>query len=127
MGFHKRNIDYNLTLKYLFQKDLKKLYSKSDAFIFDDELSSEIFELFSEGKTEDEIIELYKNKKYMNEEIGISEKVCYNCKYLVWMIGIGQGLKCSNEKKEQKMESIPSMRHTCEFFKPKESIKNLNQ
>jgi hypothetical protein len=64
MGFHKRNVDYKITLKYLFQKDLKKLYSKSDAFIFEDNLSSEIFELFSDSKTEDEIIELYKNKKY---------------------------------------------------------------
>lgn len=64
MGFHKRNIDYNLTLKYLYQKDLKKLYSNSEAFIFEDDLSSQIFNLFTEGKNEEEIINIYKDKKY---------------------------------------------------------------
>jgi len=23
-----------------------------------------------------------------------SEKVCYNCKHICWLIGVGQGLRC---------------------------------
>lgn len=63
------------------------------------------------------------------EELKITpdEKVCYNCKHTAWMIGIGQGLKCSNPKKEIKNETIPSMRHTCELFEQKESLKPLGE
>jgi len=47
------------------------------------------------------------------------ENVCYNCKHIAWLIGIGQGLKCSNPKKENKLESIPSKFHTCDLFENK--------
>lgn len=50
------------------------------------------------------------------DDIKPEDKVCYNCKHLAWMIGIGQGLRCSNPKKEKKLEVIPSSKHTCEFF-----------
>ena len=52
----------------------------------------------------------------IGSDIGPEDKVCYNCRHLAWMIGIGQGLKCSNQKKEKKFESIPSSKHTCELF-----------
>jgi hypothetical protein len=55
----------------------------------------------------------------IGSDIQPDEKVCYNCEYLAWMIGIGQGLRCSNPKKEKKLEPIPSSKHTCELFKSK--------
>jgi len=59
MGFNKRFIDYEKTLKYLKEGNLKLLYRKCDAFVFDDSKSSRIFDLYSNGKTEKEIIKLY--------------------------------------------------------------------
>ena len=44
------------------------------------------------------------------------EKVCYNCKHLAWMVGIGQGLGCIHPKLGITCERIPSSRHTCEKF-----------
>ena len=57
-------------------------------------------------------------------DIKPEDKVCYNCKHLAWMIGIGQGLRCSHPKKELKLEMIPGSRHTCELFQINEKIKN---
>ena len=60
----------------------------------------------------------------MNDlKIGSNEKVCNNCKYMLWMVGIGQGVKCRNEKNkaDEKLYNIPSRRHTCEYFKAKRS------
>lgn len=42
------------------------------------------------------------------------EKVCFNCKNMMWMVGIGQGVKCGLTK-----EDIPSRKHTCEKFERK--------
>jgi hypothetical protein len=39
------------------------------------------------------------------------EKVCFNCEHLLWLVGIGQGLKCDLNKK-----SIPSRYYTCDKF-----------
>jgi hypothetical protein len=39
------------------------------------------------------------------------EKVCFNCENLLWLVGIGQGLKCGINKK-----SIPSRYYTCDKF-----------
>lgn len=39
------------------------------------------------------------------------EKVCFNCKNMLWMVGIGQGVKCILDKKD-----IPNRYHTCEKF-----------
>jgi hypothetical protein len=57
-------------------------------------------------------------------EIKSEDKVCYNCKYIAWLVGVGQGLKCCNPKKEIKLESIPSKNHTCDLF---ESKTNFNK
>lgn len=46
------------------------------------------------------------------------EKVCFNCKHMLWMVGIGQGIKCDLNKK-----SLPSRNYTCEKFEKKESSK----
>ena len=56
------------------------------------------------------------------DKINPEEKVCYNCKYLAWSIGIGQGLICTNHKKETKYEKITNKQHTCELFEINEKL-----
>ena len=60
-------------------------------------------------------------KKMKEDKIDTSEKVCYNCKHLAWLIALGQGLRCvlPGEDGKRKYEMIPRRRHTCEFFENK--------
>lgn len=51
------------------------------------------------------------------------ERVCYNCKYMLWLVGIGQGVRCGYNYKTsglpQSAESIPhipNLKHTCDKF-----------
>jgi len=46
-----------------------------------------------------------------NKEVNKDKKICLNCTYLIWMVGIGQGLKCGLN-----MKKIPSKEHTCKNF-----------
>ena len=39
------------------------------------------------------------------------EKVCFNCKNLLWAVGVGQGVKCGLDKKD-----IPNRFHSCDKF-----------
>jgi len=39
------------------------------------------------------------------------EKVCFNCKHMAWLVGVGQGVKCGITKK-----NIPSRFYTCDKF-----------
>lgn len=57
MGFHRRIINEEVTKHYLNTNKLSVLYS-SESLIFMDELSSKVFELFKENKTEQEILSL---------------------------------------------------------------------
>ena len=61
-----------------------------------------------------------------NFNIKEDEKVCYNCKHLAWLIGVGQGLRCSNPKKGKVPEIVPSRQHTCELFEIKDRLKTKN-
>lgn len=61
------------------------------------------------------------------DNIKPEEKVCYNCKYLVWSIGVGQGLRCGNDNKEKKYEMISNSRHTCELFEINPKVKKDNE
>ena len=56
-----------------------------------------------------------------DSKIGRDEKVCYNCKYVLWLVGAGQGVKCSNDKNkvDDVLYDIPSRKHTCDHFKEK--------
>jgi|LakMenEpi03Aug12_release.lakeMendotaPanAssembly.Ray.scaffolds.fasta_scaffold3006855_2 hypothetical protein len=55
-----------------------------------------------------------------NDKPNKDEKICYNCKNLLWLVGIGQGIKCDLDKK-----SLPSRYYTCDNFEIKnESNKN---
>ena len=62
-----------------------------------------------------------------NDRPGPDEKVCYNCKYMLWMVGIGQGVRCGylfyKNGANQKLPLIPNLRHTCEKFE----FKNKSQ
>jgi hypothetical protein len=49
-----------------------------------------------------------------NENPKPEEKVCFNCKYMLWMVGVGQGVKCELDKK-----NIPSRFYSCEKFEYK--------
>jgi hypothetical protein len=63
MGFNKRYINYQNTLIALQSNTLKDYYGKSDAFIFNDEKSAKVYDLFVEGKTTDEILKRLHDKK----------------------------------------------------------------
>ena len=41
------------------------------------------------------------------------EKVCYNCKYRLWMVAIGWGVRCGYTEKKK---PIASLKHTCDHF-----------
>ena len=58
------------------------------------------------------------------ENILPTEKVCYNCQHLAWLIGVGQGLKCCHPKKGNPPINIPNSRHTCELFELNSKLKN---
>lgn len=66
MGFNRRYVSSEHSIKALEKNDLKGYYGKSDALIFEDEISSKIYELFKQGISEQEI--LYTIKKNMEEK-----------------------------------------------------------
>jgi len=66
MGFNKRYINYQNTITALQSNKLKDYYGKSDAFIFDDERSAKVYNLFVEGKTTDEILKLLNSEKILD-------------------------------------------------------------
>lgn len=48
---------------------------------------------------------------------GPKERVCYNCKHMLWMVGIGLGVRCGYEIDGNKsMKVLPSLRHVCDKF-----------
>jgi len=58
MGFNKRFVDFKTSLYVLENGDLKTYYGKSDALIFEDELSSKIYDLYKKGLSNEEIISI---------------------------------------------------------------------
>ena len=60
-------------------------------------------------------------------QIKQTDRICYNCKYLSWLIGVGLGLRCSHESKRKAGEMpplVPGRFHTCELFENElESLK----
>ena len=45
------------------------------------------------------------------------KKVCFNCKYMLWLVGIGQGVKCGLNRND-----IPNRFHSCDKFEFKVKI-----
>ncbi len=47
-----------------------------------------------------------------------TDRCCFNCDHLLWMIGIGQGLRCGNDIDRS---LIPGIYHVCDDFSGKNS------
>jgi len=61
MSFNKRFVDKGRILESLKEQEpLSKLFS-ADAYIFVDEFSSKVFDLYSNGKTDKEIYKIIKD------------------------------------------------------------------
>jgi hypothetical protein len=55
------------------------------------------------------------------ERPGPEEQVCYNCKHMLWLVGIGQGVRCGYKiPGGRRMTQIPSLRYTCDKFEWKD-------
>lgn len=54
-------------------------------------------------------------------EIGGEERVCFNCRHLLWGVALGVGLRCTEPRNHDKSSGemppmVPSSRHTCDWF-----------
>jgi hypothetical protein len=56
VGFNKRYVVLDTCIEALKNNNLKGYYGKSDVLYFEDDLSSKIYELFLNGKTDSEIL-----------------------------------------------------------------------
>lgn len=56
MGFNKRQVNLDKSINALKDNTLNQYYGDSDALIFEDNLSSFIYDLFSQGLSDDEIL-----------------------------------------------------------------------
>ena len=48
-----------------------------------------------------------------------TDRCCFNCKHLIWLIGVGQGLRCGIDFSNKVVEappSVPSIGHVCDRF-----------
>jgi hypothetical protein len=70
MGFNIRILDKQRCFDALSDKGLLWLYGKSDMLTFEDQESEEIYQLFKEGKTDDEIAMKYGIKRTITDNNG---------------------------------------------------------
>jgi len=70
MGFNRRILDKERCFDTLSDKGLLWLYGKSDMLTFEDQESEEIYQLFKEGKTDDEIAMKYGIKRIITDNNG---------------------------------------------------------
>jgi hypothetical protein len=55
-------------------------------------------------------------------DIKPDEKVCFNCKHIIWLVALGQGVRCGYDfyKNNNKvLFPISHLRHTCDKFENK--------
>ena len=69
VGFNKKNINLKLTLETLESKGLKELYGNADAITLEDVDSSNIHQLFLEGKTDEQIKSIINLKPNTEEKL----------------------------------------------------------
>ena len=69
MGFNKRNINFEKILKRIETNSLKNLFAKCDCLIFEDQESSLFYDLYSEGKTQEEILTIINKQKNMEVKL----------------------------------------------------------
>jgi hypothetical protein len=67
MGFNKRWVNLERCINALKTGKLKEFYGKSDMLVFEDDTSSLIYDLYVQGKTDEEILIII-NKKNMEEK-----------------------------------------------------------
>jgi len=67
MGFHKRYLNIDIVLNNLEKNNIVNLFTKADAFIFEDKESSYAYSLFEDGKSNNEILQIL-NKQLKNME-----------------------------------------------------------
>jgi flagellar motor switch protein FliM len=58
VGFNKRYINIERSLKLLHENKLKEYYGKSDALFFEDKESLKVYDLHNEGNTDEEILKI---------------------------------------------------------------------
>jgi len=58
MGFNKRYVNKEYSINALKTTGLQSYYGKSDALIFEDELSSKIYDLYKTGHNSEEILNI---------------------------------------------------------------------
>jgi hypothetical protein len=64
MGFNKRWVTLDGSVSALKNGKLKQYYGKSDSLIFEDDTSDFIYNLYCEGKSDEEILIIINNKKH---------------------------------------------------------------
>jgi len=70
MGFNKRFLNKETCLRFLETSSLRLLYGKSDMLIFEDNESSQIYEMYKEGKSDKEIAEHYGIQRTKSQDNG---------------------------------------------------------
>lgn len=75
-------------------------------------------EIFSE-----EINKYFKTIIEAKHKVVFHEKSCMNCKYRLYMVALGVGIKCTNENNfvEGKHFNIPYRNYTCQYFEKRET------
>lgn len=99
------NGEYFLQYKSTFSSSTFKTFKSSNRLIFENEMYKLV--------TSDEAA-LYTKEKN-------SKPACKNCKFCLWMVAYGLGVKCSNENNKQHGEfySISNRYHLCKYYEPK--------
>jgi hypothetical protein len=69
MGFNKRYITKQSSLKALNCNELKFYYGRADVMIFEDDISEIIHDLYLSGKTEQEILNIINLNTEKNDEV----------------------------------------------------------
>lgn len=67
MGFNKRWVNLDRCINALKEGKLREYYGKSDMLVFEDDTSSFIYDLYVQGKTDEEILIII-NKKNTEEK-----------------------------------------------------------
>lgn len=68
MGFNKRWVDLDSCISALKEGKLQEYYGKSDMLVFQEDTSSLIHDLYTQGKTDEEILTIINNKKNTEEK-----------------------------------------------------------
>ena len=63
MGFNKRWVNLESCIFALKEGKLREYYGKSDMLVFQEDTSSLIYDLYTQGKTDEEILTIINNKK----------------------------------------------------------------